>query len=222
MKPKHQTILLVIFAALTSVLISIPSYAITLEEFLSLVTQFTNAWEDISEDAQQAVDNSTGDMGEADPITAGNDLRDRISDEYTLPVAQEKAQDLERALTRASIQATLGEAGQTDSANKIVVTREIAQAAESLAQQAQEMDASQNILKVIAAQNAQIVGMLAEQRNDSISTRSDTTQSNLMLTQIAENMANESKKENMQRMGAISLNHELVGMSRLDPSYVEP
>ncbi|MCG6138323.1 MAG: hypothetical protein MET45_27490, partial [Nostoc sp. LLA-1] len=81
------------------------------------------------------------------------------------------------------------------------------------------MDATQNILKVMAGQNAQIVSMLAQQRTDSLTARQDTAQTNLMLNQIAENLSNQRKSDDLQRIGINSMNHELIGLLRLDPSF---
>ncbi|GAX38807.1 hypothetical protein [Nodularia sp. NIES-3585] len=234
-KTKKTTILA--FFIVSGVLISTPSYGFNIGNFLGsilddirgeleliqslAVAQIENTWSGIKEDAVASINDSIGSMGAPDPIKSGNDLKDRLASEYSLPVAQQKAQDLERELTRASISAIMGEQGQQETANKIQRTTETAQEAQSLAEQAQGMDATQNILKVMAGQNAQIVSMLAQQRTDSLQSRHDTAQTNLMLTQIAENSANQRKREDSQRIGLIAGNHELIGTLRLDPTYQE-
>lgn len=185
------------------------------------LTQIENTWSGIKADARAAIQDSVGDMGAPDPIQSGNELRNRLASQYSLPVAQEKAHKLERELARASISAILGEQGQQDTANKIQRTTQTAQEAQSLAEQAQEMDATQNVLKVMAAQNAQIVSLLAQQRTDSLQSRHDAAQTNLMLTQIAENLASQRQRENSQRIGLVAVNHELIGTLRLDPTHQE-
>ncbi|MDB9344578.1 hypothetical protein PN456_17255 [Nodularia spumigena CS-586/05] len=220
---------------LGGILISTPSYGFNIGNFLGSILddikgeleliqtlalkEIENTWSGIKADAQEAIQDSIGDMGAPDPIKSGKELKTRLGNKYSLPVAQEKAQDLERELTRASISAVLGEEGQQETANKIQKTTETAQEAQNLAEQAQDMDATQNVLKVMAGQNAQIVSLLAQQRTDSLQSRHDAAQTNLMLTQIAENLASQRKREDIQKVGLIAGNHELLGTLRLDPTY---
>ncbi|MBG1271748.1 hypothetical protein F8S12_37935 [Nostoc sp. WHI] len=234
---KTRTITIILSATLGSLLVTTPSYGLVITDFFSSIisdikgevekiqgwakSEIEQSWAGIKDDAQAAIDNAIGEMGATDPIASSNDLKTRIADTYSLPVAQQKAQDLERELTRASIISVVGQIGQEDTAQKIEKTTQIAQEAKGLADAAQEMDASQNVLKAIAAQNGLVVSMLAQQRTDSLQARQDSSYSNLMLTQVAENMANERKKEDLREIGAVSLTHELVGMSRLDPTYEE-
>lgn len=60
--------------------------------------------------------------------------------------------------------------------------------------------------------------MLAQQRTDSLQARQDNSYSNLMLSQVAENTANARKKQDLNELGTLSLTHELIGISRLDPT----
>jgi hypothetical protein len=232
---KNRKIAVVLSATLGSLLIATPSYGLVIGDFFSSIvsdikgevnkiqtwakSEIDQGWAGIKQDAQAAIDNTIGEMGAPDPIASSDELKNRIADTYSLPVAQQKGQDLERELTRASIISVVGKTGQEDTSKKIEKTTQIAQEAKSIADVAQDMDASQNILKAIAAQNALVVSMLAQQRTDSLQARQDTTYSNLMLTQVAENMANTRKKENLNELGTLSLSHELIGMSRLDPTY---
>ncbi len=234
-KTKKITILASVL--ISGILISTPSYGFNIANFLGsiiddikgelqliqslAVAEIENTWAGIKADAVASLNDSIGDMGAPDPIKSGNELKNRLASEYSLPVAQQKAHKLERELTRASISAIMGEQGQQDTANKIQRTTQTAQEAQSLAEQAQDMDATQNVLKVMAAQNAQIVSLLAQQRTDSLQSRHDAAQTNLMLTQIAENLASQRQRENIQRIGLVAGNHELIGTLRLDPTHQE-
>jgi hypothetical protein len=219
---------------LGTLILAAPSYGFNLGNFLGSIfeevkgeleiiqnlalNEIENTWEGIREDAKLAINNNLGEMGAPDPIKSGNELKRRLAEDLSLPVAKEKAHDLERELSRASISAVIGIEGQQETARKIEKTTLTAQEAHALAQQAQGMDATQNILKVMAGQNAQIVSMLAQQRTDSLTARQDTAQTNLMLNQIAENLSNQRKSEDLQRTGINSMNHELIGLLRLDPT----
>lgn len=48
---------------------------------------------------------------------------------------------------------------------------------------------------------------------------SDTAQSNMMLTQIAEQLTANRQKEDIREEGLISLNLEVAAMSVLNPTY---
>ncbi|WP_414545731.1 hypothetical protein [Nostoc sp. CCY0012] len=232
---KNKKVAIGIAFTISSFLLVTPSYGFNLGNFLGSIfeevkgeleiiqnlalTEIENTWEGIREDAKLAINNNVGEMGAPDPIKSSNELKRRLAEDLSLPVAKEKANDLERELNRASISAVIGLEGQQETARKIQQTTLTAQEAYTLAEQAQGMDATQNILKVMAGQNAQIVSMLAQQRTDSLTARQDTAQTNLMLNQIAENLSNQRKSDDLQRIGINSMNHELIGLLRLDPSF---
>ncbi|WP_242056114.1 hypothetical protein [Nostoc flagelliforme] len=160
-------------------------------------------------------------MGAPDPIASADQLKDSLKDDYSYPVAQEKAQKLSRDLALASVASVISEKGQQQTQEKIDTTAQIAQKASDIASQAQNMDASQNILKAIAAQNGLIVSILAEQRTDSLLARQDNAYSNLMLTQVADHLDSQRKKENSQDDGRLSLLHEVILNARLDPTSAD-
>ena len=230
----RQKVAVLLSVTVVSLLVATPSYGLVISDFFSSLvddikgevsqiqtwtkSQIDESWAGIKKDAQAAIDNTVGEMGAPDPIASSDELKNRIADTYSLPVAKEKGQDLERELTRASIISVVGLTGQADTSQKIEKTTQIAQDAKTIADQAQDMDASQNVLKAIAAQNGLVVSMLAQQRTDSLQARQDNSYSNLMLTQVAENTANARKKQDLNELGTLSLSHELIGISRLDPT----
>ncbi|MBC6435718.1 hypothetical protein FM036_41120 [Nostoc sp. HG1] len=230
----HRKVAVIISTTLVSLVVATPSYGLVISDFFSSIvddlkgevsqiqtwtkSQIDQSWAGIKKDAQAAIDNTIGEMGAPDPIASSDELKNRIAGTYSLPVAKEKGQDLERELTRASITSVVGKTGQADMSQKIEKTTQIAQSAKTIADQAQDMDASQNVLKAIAAQNGLVVSMLAQQRTDSLQVRQDNSYSNLMLTQVAENTANARKKQDLNELGTLSLTHELIGISRLDPT----
>ncbi|MBE9052491.1 hypothetical protein IQ243_19105 [Nostocales cyanobacterium LEGE 11386] len=236
MQLKPQKFIISVSIVLTGILISTPSHAFSLpilnfvqsiiddvrNEYRQLEQQvqqkIDSSWADIKNDAREAIQNSMGSMGTPDPVSSGEDLKQRLRNSRSLPEAKNLAQDLERDLTRASVSSVVGVNGQQDTERKIQATTQIAQEAQNLAQQAQNMDASQNILKVIAAQNAQMVSAITRLHADSLASRQDTAQSNLMLAQIADNLASTREKENLRITGQATLTQELVFMSVLDPA----
>ncbi|MCC5612164.1 hypothetical protein LC612_36920 [Nostoc sp. CHAB 5834] len=236
-KLKRFSFAVIISSGVASLFIAVPSYGLSLnlDSFLAEIKsqiqgemsqirsiaddKINNLWAAAQEDANSAINGATGVMGAPDPVESGQRLKVALASDSDWATASTQAQDLQREITRASVSGLLGQQGQQDTANKIDQTTQTAQDASDLGQQAQEMNASQNILKVIAAQNGQIVSMLAQQRTDSLQSRSDTAQSNMMLTQIAEQLAANRQKEDIREEGLISLNLEVAAMSVLDPTY---
>ncbi|WP_414756433.1 hypothetical protein [Anabaena sp. CCY 9910] len=237
MKPilKKLTISAIASATFGSLFIAAPSYGISIHDFFSsIVSDFQTeiskiqndakekiniSWVGIKTDAIAAIDSSIGQLGAPDPIASADKLKDSLKDDYSYPVAQENAQELERQLTLASVSSVVSKDGQQQTQEKIDTTAQIAQQAKSIADEAQNMDASQNVLKAIAAQNALVVSMLAQQRTDSLSARQDSAYSNLMLTQVAEHLDSQRKKENSEEDGRLSLVHEVILNARLDPTF---
>jgi hypothetical protein len=234
---KKRTIGVIISGAVGSLFIAAPSYGISINDFFSSIVsdlqsevgeiqawakgEINSAWGDIKENANAAIDSSIGQLGAPDPIASADQLKDSLKDDYSYPVAQEKAQKLERDLALASVASVVSEKGQQQTQEKIDTTAQIAQQAKDISDEAQNMDASQNVLKAIAAQNGLIVSMLAQQRTDSLSARQDNAYSNLMLTQVADHLDSQRKKENSEEDGRLSLVHEVILNARLDPTFKE-
>lgn len=234
---KKRTIGVILSATVGSLLIAAPSYGISINDFFSSIVsdlqgevseiqawasgEINSAWGDIKENANAAIDSSIGQLGAPDPIASAEQLKNTLKGDYSYPVAQEKAQKLERELTLGSIASVIGKKGQQQTQEKIDTTAQIAKLAKGIADEAQNMDASQNVLKAIASQNGLIVSMLAQQRTDSLLARQDNAYSNLMLTQVAEHLDSQKQKENSEEDGRLSLVHEVVLNARLDPTSAD-
>jgi polyhydroxyalkanoate synthesis regulator phasin len=235
MKFKLKKLLIPIIITIPLVLTANPSFGfVSIKDFLGSVLEdmrqeYSNAeekvqekirttWASLAEDASVAIESSKGEMGTPDPDKSTQDLIRRLKNSRAIPETKSLAQLLERDLARASVSSTLGTQGQQNTTQKILSTIQISQEVQDLAEQAQGLDASQNILKVIAAQNAQMVSTISRFHADSLVARLDTAQSNLMLTQVAETLANSTTKEELKTTGQVSLTQELVLMSVLDPA----
>ncbi|WP_193200313.1 hypothetical protein [Nostoc sp. MG11] len=231
---KSKIVVGTITIVITSVAIAAPGSALSLNQFLSdIVTSLqsenqngntiaqqaiNDAWENIKKDALASMQEEQGDMGSSDPVGSSQRLRTRLRESRSQSEANRYAQKLEVELTRSAISALTGKQGQSETKEKIETTEQAAQSARDFADQAQYVDSSQEILRIMAGQNAQIVSMLAQQRTDTLPARQDTAHSNLMLSQIAENSLGEQEKERIKDIGLTSLSIELTGISVLDPS----
>lgn len=179
-------------------------------------------WAGLKQDAQNAVNESLGIMQAPNPIAAGENIRGIIAengvsqkDNNIIQGAVLEQNALEQGITRASIESVLGNDGQQRTRNEINATAQTVSDAQALADGAQQMDASQDILKAIAAQNAQVVSMLGQVRTDGLQQRQDAQQSNLMLSQIAKQGDSERLRQNLQIDGLTAQHMEIAGYTTL-------
>ncbi|MDF5731361.1 MAG: hypothetical protein PUP92_26000 [Rhizonema sp. PD38] len=210
---------------LNQVLSKFNDYFVETKSELSLA--INENWGGLKGEANTATNNSTGTLGLPDPVSSADQLKDQLKDKgswnesNTVEGAIAAGKNLERETTRATVESVLGKQGQERTQNEIEATQGTAADAQDLATQAQSMDASQNILKVIAAQNAQIVSMLGQSRTDGLQQRHDAQQTNLMLSQIAELGASDRRRQNLTMDGITAQYTQIAGFSSLKTTAVK-
>ncbi|MBF2007781.1 MAG: hypothetical protein IGS49_20580 [Chlorogloeopsis fritschii C42_A2020_084] len=242
LKPKQGLIIGSIIGIIT-LMGTAPSYAFTIEDFFNeilgelnsyfeetkneLTAAINESWGGLKNEAKTATINSTGSMGMPDPVNSADKLKEQLkqkgfwNESNTVEGAVSAANELERETTRATVESVLGEQGQERTKKEIEATQQTVAEAKELAESAQTMDASQNILKVIAAQNSQIVSMLGQSRTDGLQARHDAQQTNLMLSQIAEQNAAARQRENVNLDALSSQLMEISGYSNLRSTAME-
>jgi len=238
---------LIVITSITGLILGVtaPSYALNFsaqnfvdkvfEQFNSyfevtkqnLSNHVAEVWGNLQKDAQAAIDQSLGDMGMADPTTASQNLENRLQAKGTAAErsgvvgATEAGKELERQTTRATVKSVLGKQGQQRTNAEMENTQQTVESGQQLGEVAQSMDASQNVLKAIAAQNSQIISMLGQQRVDGLQARHEQAQANLMLSHIAGETSSNNRRERLMHNAAVSKQMELIGWSRLDPAYTK-
>jgi hypothetical protein len=185
----------------------------------ALVSDINKWTKVVSQPAQQAVSSNTGTLGAVDPILSSQQLKTSLSGTLSLPVASKYAQSLERSITKNYISTVLGSNGQQNAADKINNINQTAQTVQDEATNAQNLTASQDVLKVLTNQNAQIASLLAQSRADSIQFRQDTMQNSLMLHQIAQYAADQQNAQNLKDVGTTALINEISGLMSLSPTH---
>lgn len=239
-KPKSNKCLIIGVIVIASLFVAAPSYALSIDvnglfdEIMTgvngyfeqvktdMLASIDEKWGGLKGDAKKATDESTGSMGMPNPISAGDRIKAAIAknggsykDTNTVEGAIAAGKELERDTTRATVESVLGEKGQERTKKEIEATKQTVTDAQTLASSAQSMDASQNILKVIAAQNSQVVSMLGQSRTDGLQQRHDAQQTNLMLSQIAEQGASQRQRENLQIDGLAAQYLQIGGYTSL-------
>lgn len=186
-----------------------------------LIEQIEADWGGLKQDAKEAINESIGEMDVPDPVSGAEKLRQKLKtkgtpmESNTVVGAIEAGRQLERQTVRASVASILGEEGQARTNKEIESTQKTVDEAKNLGDRAQEMDASQNILKAIAAQNAQVVSMLGQSRTDELQARQDAANTNLMLEQIAENGASDRRRQSLAMDGELATQISIGAWTRL-------
>ncbi|BDA76040.1 hypothetical protein CAL7716_102060 (plasmid) [Calothrix sp. PCC 7716] len=225
---------------IASLFIAAPSYAFSLnindffngmlggvtDYFQQVQTSVNSAinerWAGLKQDAQAAINQSLGIMKAPNPIAAGETIKEKIGangvsqrDNNIIQGAVFEQNAIEQEITRANVESVLGAQGQQRTRNEINATAQTVSDAQALADGAQQMDASQDILKAIAAQNAQVVSIIAQSRTDGLQARQDAQQANLMLSQIAKQGDTQRLRENLQIDGLTAQHMEIAGYTTL-------
>lgn len=237
-----------ILASSTPLLLANPAHALNIGDFFDDIVgevegyadtfksqieeEITAKWEGIKEDAKSAIDKSVGDMQMPNSVKASEQIKEEIGDKQTIPQKATRAEELERALNRQSVESVIGEEGQKITKDSIKDTEEVAKKSKesaeevkSLADEAKGARSSQDVLKAISAQqaslseqNSQIAWMLSKQRADSLTAQMTQAQGNLMLGQIAENQAAEARSKDLQQNVNTATIAEMATMLQLDVS----
>jgi predicted RND superfamily exporter protein len=236
LKSKKGVIIGAIIGVAT-LLIAAPSYAFSLDSLFQgvigevkgyfeqtkeeVTAAINEKWGGLKNEAKVAVQKETGAMKLPNPVGAADKLKEQLKEKgswnesNTVEGAVVASKELERETTRATIESVLGQKGQERTKKEIEATEGTVSQVQQIADEAQTMDASQDVLKAIAAQNAQIASMLGQSRTDGLQQRHDAQQTNLMLSQIAEQGASERKRQNLAVDGINAQFMQLTGYSSL-------
>jgi len=129
--------------------------------------------ESLGGDLQAAINETMGVLGLPDPTQTRKKVEE-IGAHSTVPInnAERTANEVDRQVTRAVADMTLGKAGQQRTKEQVEKTHELIQQVQEQAEAAQGEVVTQNVMKQIADQNAQTAAILGAMRAD---TRSDRT-----------------------------------------------
>lgn len=151
---------------------------------------------------------STGAIGIPNPNTARQEIEKGIKQGDTAPDAFEinakvyaiQAGNLsDRVVTRQAIESLLGEKGQEQLARELKGAEDIAAGNGQRAEQAQELDVTQDIMKLFIQNDAQTSAIAAGIRADLARLRVDTQFTNLNLTNISRTLDESARHERVEQ-----------------------
>ncbi|MGG6242616.1 hypothetical protein C7293_11010 [filamentous cyanobacterium CCT1] len=160
-------------------------------------------------DLEAVIQNALGDLGLVDP----NRVRSAIAEELTTILAGDLAQsdriyagletanEVDRQLTRAQVDAVLGQTGQAATRDKITWIEDTIGQVQQHADSAQTAVSTQAAIKQMAQQNARQSEILGAVQSELLQSRQDAQLTNLNLTNMSQNLDQEARARRLQELG---------------------
>jgi|GEM_PF-2608427 len=164
----------------------------------------------------QIANMNLGSFNLVDPIASGQALKALLGPHFAGMPQLNQVLSLQRMLTKQVIGARTGTNGQNVSQAAINNATSIAQQATTLATNAQNLTASQDVLKAIAAIQAMQVSLEASSITEKYQSRQESIYNTLMAAQNATLQQANLNKGLITDMGTTSLEQEMSGMSSLN------
>jgi hypothetical protein len=156
----------------------------------------------LGSDLNSAISDAMGAVGLPDPIAARKSVGKiaQKSDSY-LDQTELATNEVDRQITRAAIDSTLSSEGQKRIQQQANSTQNSVNLVEQQAQAAQGEVVTQNVMKQIALQNAQISSVLGSLRADSLQAAQRQELTNVNLTNISRSIDGQNQSKQAERVG---------------------
>lgn len=160
-------------------------------------------------DLQGVIQTTLGDLGLMDP----NQVRAAITEELTttlerdlvqsdsLYASLELANEVDRQMTRAQVDAVLGQGGQAATRDKITWIEDTIGQVQQHADTAQTAVSTQAAIKQMAQQNARQSEILGAVQSELLQSRQDAQLTNLNLANMSQNLDQEARARRLQALG---------------------
>lgn len=172
--------------------------------------------ESINADLQNALGQAKGVLGIPDPIATRKTVESSLSNSAEPINSQERAtNEIDRQITRATASATLSQEGQQRTQEQLQITKQAVQTVQQQAQIAQSDVVTQNVMKRIAAQNAEISGVLGSMRQDMAQDAQRQELANVNLTNISRAIDGQNQAADSDRVSTGFGNLRIFSRARL-------
>jgi hypothetical protein len=172
--------------------------------------------ESLGGDLQAAINETMGVLGLPDPTQTRKKVEE-IGAHSTVPInnAERTANEVDRQVTRAVADMTLGKAGQQLTKEQVEKTHELIQQVQEQAEAAQGEVVTQNVMKQIADQNAQTAAILGAMRADGLRLQQSQDLANTNLTNISRAVDGQSQAKARETVGQGFENYRTAAKARL-------
>lgn len=191
------------------------------EQAQNYITQILNEKiqpleEAINADLQNAIEQAKGALGLPDPIAARKSVEDTLSTSSEPLNSQERAtNEIDRQITRATASATLSQEGQQRTQEQLQTTKQSVETVQQQAQIAQEDVVTQNVMKRIAAQNAEISSVIGSMRQDMAQDAQRQELANINLTNISRAVDGQNQARDTDQVSTGFSNLRVFSRARL-------
>jgi hypothetical protein len=133
----------------------------------------------------------------------------------TVQAAAETANEIDRQLTRAQVDAVLSQSGQAATRDKITWMENTIGQVQQHADSAQVAVSTQDAIKAMAQQNARQSEVLGAVQSELLQSRQDTQLTNLNLANISQNLDQEARARRLQDLGSALDTLQISSQARL-------
>lgn len=176
----------------------------SLKDYLNktVAAQLQPLSESLGKDIKQVVSEATGALGLPDPTKSRNEV-EKVASTSDNPVnsVEQATNEVDRQITRAAVNATLGQDGQQQLQQQAQQTQNAVIQVAQQAQAAQEAVSTQDVLKGMAQQNAQTTSILGSLRADSLQATQNQQLTNLNLTNISRSLDGQNQAKQSEAVG---------------------
>ncbi|WOD39874.1 hypothetical protein [Nodosilinea sp. E11] len=160
-------------------------------------------------DLDGVIQNALGDLGLVDPNRVRSEISTELATILEGDLAQsdsiyagiETANEVDRQLTRAQVDAVLGQTGQAATRDKITWIEGTIGQVQQHADSAQTAVSTQAAIKQMAQQNARQSEILGAVQSELLQSRQDAQLTNLNLANMSQNLDQEARARRLQELG---------------------
>ncbi|MEO0488012.1 MAG: hypothetical protein AAFZ49_00465 [Cyanobacteria bacterium J06659_2] len=183
----------------------------------------TDLTETLPGDMDGVIDNALGDLGLVDPNQVRSDIATELATTLEGDLAQvdgiqaaiETANEVDRHLTRAQVDAVLGQEGQAATRDKITWIEDTIGQVQHHADSAQAAVSTQDAIKQMAQQNARQSEVLGAVQSELLQSRQDAQLTNLNLSNVSQNLDQETRARRLRELGSAMDTLQISAQARL-------
>lgn len=156
----------------------------------------------LNADLQAVVNKTFGELGLPDPQQSRDSIQESLAgDNKALYSAERATNEVDRQATRASVAQTLSKEGQEQQVQQGIATQQSVDQVGVLSEVAQEDVVTQDVMKRMAAQNAEVAAQLGALRSDALKQQQSQDLSNVNLTNISRAVDGQTQAKQNELVG---------------------
>ncbi|MBF2014861.1 MAG: hypothetical protein IGS23_06585 [Rivularia sp. T60_A2020_040] len=170
----------------------------------------------LGKDIEAAINETLGVLGLPDATEARTEVEKvAATSDTAVNTVEQATNEIDRQITRAVINSTLGKNGQQLTLKEVEKTQTSIERVQSYAAAAQDEVVTQNVMKRIAQQNTSTAAILGAMRADGLKSKQSQDLANLNLTNISRSLDGQNQMRNKEIVGQGFSNLRTASLARL-------